>query len=57
MEQHGPTRKEMKIAQVRRWFMTIPLAIAVEKGLNMPRVGVGSATKFGIREANFVVSA
>jgi hypothetical protein len=46
----------MKIAQVRRWFMTIPLAIGVEKRLNMPR-GVGSATKFGIREANFVVSA
>lgn len=57
MEQHGPTRKEMKIAQLLRWFLTIPLAIGVEKGLNMPRRGVGSATKFGIREANFVVSA
>lgn len=57
MEQHGLTPKEMKIAQLRRWFLTIPLAIGVEKRLNMPRGGAGSATKFGIREANFVVSA
>jgi hypothetical protein len=57
VEQHGPTGKEMKIAEVRRWFRTIPLAIGVKKGLNRPSVGAGCATKFGIREANFVASA
>jgi hypothetical protein len=57
VKQHGLTRKKIKIAELWRWFMTIPLAIGVEKGLNMPRGGLGPATKFGIPEANSVVSA